>query len=115
MMNLEQIPTLKLSIKLAKSDCIKLVHKFIFDCDNNMQNRTNLCKFEGFEFKINDTEFEAKLNDILEKFNKVELIQIASFLQTEIGETERGIAHKILSVLMDLDTFSSSSEYNSDT
>ena len=91
------------------------MHKFTFDCNKNRQNRNSLHQFEGFKFEIDDTEFEAKLNDILEKFNKVELIQIASFLQTEIGETERGIAHKILSVLMDLDTFSSSSEYNSDT
>ena len=55
-----------------------------------------------------------KLNDVLTKFNKIELIQIANFLQTEICETERDIAHKIISVLTDLDTFSSSFEYKSD-
>ena len=31
MMNLQQIPALKLAIKVAKSDCITLVHKF--NCD----------------------------------------------------------------------------------
>ena len=114
-MNLEQIPALRSSIKVAKSECIKLVHKFIFDCDKNRQNRNNLRKFDGFKFEINDTDFETKLNDVLAKFNKIELIQIANFLQTDIGETEREIAHKIISVLTDLDTLSSSFENNSDT
>ena len=36
-------------------------------------------------------------------------------LQTEIKETEKEIAHNILSVLMDLDTFSFSIEGKSDT
>ena len=84
MMNLEQILTLNSPIKVAKSDCIKLMHKFIFDCDKNRQNRTNLRKFEGFKFKIDDMEFDTKLNYIMAKFNKIELIQIAIFLQTEI-------------------------------
>ena len=111
---MEQIPALKSSVKLAKSDCIKLVHKFIFDCNSNRQNKNNLRKFEGFKFRIEDTEFEAKLNDTLEKFTKIELIQITNFLQTEVGETEIDIAHKIISLFMDLDTFSSSFKNDSD-
>ena len=110
---MEKIPALKSLIKLAKLNCIKLVHKFIFDCDNNRQNRANLCKFEGFKFEISNMEFEGKLNGILEKFTKIELIQIANFLQAEINETEWDVAYKMLSVL--IDTFSSSFEDNSVT
>ena len=73
-MYLESILNLKLAIKMAKPDCIKVVHQFIFDSNKNRQDRENLRKFEGFKFKIDDEEFEIKLTDVLEKFNKVELI-----------------------------------------
>ena len=39
---------------------------------------------------------------------------MSNFCKKEIKETEREIAHNILSVSMDLDTFSSSLESNSD-
>ena len=87
-MYLEEIPALKLSLKVAKSDCIKLVPKFIFYCFRSRQNRESVFKCDGFKFKIDNADFKAKLNDVLEKFNKFELIQIAKFLQTEMKETE---------------------------
>ena len=83
--------------------------------DKSRPNRKKLRKFEGFKFKVDDKDFEAKFTEVLEKFNKTELVQIANFLQTEINETKKEIAHNILSVLMDLDTFSSSFESYSDT
>ena len=86
---LEEIPTLKLPTKLAKLDFIKLVLKFIFDSDKSRQNRNNLHKFKGFEFQIDDVNFEAKLSEVLEKFNKTELVLIANFLQTEIKEIRK--------------------------
>ena len=65
-MYFEELPALKLSFKLAKSDWIKLLHKFIFNCDRSRQNGENLRKFDGFKLKIGDADFEAKLNCIRE-------------------------------------------------
>ena len=102
---------MKSAIKFTKPNCIKLLHKFIFD--KSRENHANLSKFEGFKFKINDKDFETKSTEVLEKFNKIELVQIVNLLQTEIKETEKTIAHNVLLVLTDLDTFNSSFEsYN---
>ena len=109
-MYLKNIQNLKLLIKLVKPECIKLILKFIFNRDKSKQNHKKLYKFEGFKFKVDDRDFETKLTEMLEKFNKIELVQIANFLQIGIKETEKEIAHNMLSVLTALAKFSSSFE-----
>ena len=70
---------------------------------------------EIFKFKIHDEDFEIKLIQVLEKFNKTELVQITNFLKFDIKETEKETAYNILSVLTDLANFSSRIESYSDT
>ena len=60
-------------------------------------------------------DFENKLTKVLEKLNKIEVVQIANFLQIDIEETEKEIAHNMLSVLTDLINFSSNFESYCDT
>ena len=85
---MKEIPNLRLAVKLAKETCIKLVHQFIFGNDESRKDRENLCNFKGFKFKIDGEEFGNELTEVLENFNKVELIQIANFLQRDIKDTE---------------------------
>ena len=86
-MCLGDAPNLRIVIKTAKPDYIKLVHQFIFGNDKNWQNQENLCKFAGFKLKIYDED--SKLTGVPEKFNKIRLIQIAYFLQIDLKETKR--------------------------
>ena len=50
--------------------------------------------FKDFKFKVDDVDYEAELTEVLEKFNKIELVQIANFLQIEIKEPEN--AHNMI-------------------
>ena len=63
MMYLEQIPTLKSSIKLAKLHWVKLVHKFIFESDKGRPKIERLRKlfYISFKFEIDSFDFKTKL------------------------------------------------------
>ena len=84
-MHLGEIHNMKLVIKLDKSTCIKLVHQFIFSNDKDRRNREILLKFEGFKFKI---DYEKLKNKLTENFHKIELIQVANFIEIDAVEAE---------------------------
>ena len=78
-LTLSAIPYINVTIKTARSDTIKLVHKFIFGKDDSRLNRKNLRNFSGFPFQIEDANFVQKCDSVLADFSKLQLLRIANF------------------------------------
>lgn len=113
---LSAIPNIHVAIGSAKSDTIKLVHKFIFGTDEVRKNRQNLREFAGFTFQPNDAEFAEKVEAVITDFSKIQLIRIANFFQLDTTDTsEKDITQIILSSLCDLNSFRDTFVANSDS
>lgn len=79
-MLLQDIPRVAAQISFARSDKIKMFPSLIIPHDGNRGNWKNLRSFAGFQFFKDDTDYNDKLADILERFSHMQLISVANLL-----------------------------------
>nr|XP_022901006.1 uncharacterized protein LOC111414058 [Onthophagus taurus] len=80
-MELGRILKIEQNITKASLKVIKAFHKFVFENDDGRNNRRNLRRFEGFDFKDdNDERLQAKINFAMNNLTLGELNSICQIL-----------------------------------
>ncbi|GFX98163.1 hypothetical protein TNCV_4908071 [Trichonephila clavipes] len=98
-MYLSDIEVIRVALKESKASTIKLVNRLIFKNKNTQLNRNRVLKFEGFNFKIGDTEFLEMIKETVDKFTLNELVKICDVLSISDESTQFEISKNILTCM----------------